>query len=636
MIPKIIHYCWFGGNPLPSETQKYIESWKKYCPDYEIKEWNEKNFDINSNIYVKEAYENKKWAFITDYVRLYALYHDGGIYMDTDVELLKNPDEFLKHTAFSGFENEKYIPTALMASEKHGEWVKYLLSYYDNRHFIKPDGTLDTTTNVITITNMTKSKYHINLDNTYQDVGGIFTIYPNDYFCPKSYKTGEITLTKNTVCIHHFNSSWHGNAERLREQKKKYYYQKYDKAVAGRKYRKWQKRNKLRLSIMRNGFKKTFVKAVKELIKIPIIFVSKIVYGNNVILFESLNGFDGNSGAIYDYLLSDSKYDKYKFVWYVKKCPHIKKIDSRTWVTAKKDKSLKAVLLNSAAQYAFFDNVPERVINNKTIFVNITHGAMPIKNVKGIINVPERVDYVLCTSENIMELLADQKSVNINKMFVCGLPRNDRLYEKNKNIEKLFDKDKYNHMILWMPTFRKAKGMKRNDSAKNFALGLPLINSFEEYIALNDFLKNKNVLLIIKLHPGQDLSVIKVTSLSNIMLISDDDLKKIDIGINSVMPYSDALLTDYSSASFDYMLLNKPIGYIVDDMKEYKLGFSLEDPFKIMPGDKIYNTNQMYTFIDDIINGSDKFAEERNNVCCMVHKYRDNNNCKRLVEYFGL
>ena len=109
MIPKKIHYCWFGGNPLPEDAQKYLESWKKFCPDYEIIRWDEKNFDINQLPYVQEAFKAKKWAFITDYVRLYALYNYGGIYMDTDVEVLKSLDSFLELKAFSGFENEENI-----------------------------------------------------------------------------------------------------------------------------------------------------------------------------------------------------------------------------------------------------------------------------------------------------------------------------------------------------------------------------------------------------------------------------------------------------------------------------------------------------------------------------------------------
>lgn len=226
MIPKVIHYCWFGGNQLDKKSKKCIKSWKKYCPDYKIIEWNENNFDVNSNRYVREAYESKKWAFVTDYVRLYALYHYGGIYMDTDVELLKNIDVFLKHPAFSGYENKAFIPTGIMGSEKEGEWVKYLLDDYNERAFILENGEIDNTTNVTTITNLTKEKYKVDLNGEYTEVSGKVVFYPKEYFCPKSYETGKINKTKNTVCIHHFNASWHTKEEdeymiNLRKRKKK-------------------------------------------------------------------------------------------------------------------------------------------------------------------------------------------------------------------------------------------------------------------------------------------------------------------------------------------------------------------------------------------------------------------------------
>ena len=205
-IPKKIHYCRFGGNPLPDDAKKYIESWKKHCPDYEIIEWNEENFDLNCNQYVKEAYEAKKWAFITDYVRLYAMYNFGGIYMDTDVEVLKSLDPFLKHHAFSGFESNNFIPTGIMASEKGFQLYKEFLDYYNDKHFIKEDGSYDMTTNVITMTEICK-KYGFNGNNTYQEIKD-WALYPNDYFCPKSHEDGIIYSTDNTVTIHHFAGSW--------------------------------------------------------------------------------------------------------------------------------------------------------------------------------------------------------------------------------------------------------------------------------------------------------------------------------------------------------------------------------------------------------------------------------------------
>lgn len=207
MIPKKIHYCWFGRNPLPESVKKNIASWEKYLPDYELKEWNEDNFDISCNQYVKEAYESKKYAFVTDYVRLYALYHEGGVYMDTDVEVLKSYDPFLHHIAFSGFETDGNVPTGMMAAEKGSIWAKELLDQYDNRRFIKPDGSFDMTTNTTVITKYMVGK-GLKLNNKYQDFPGLCTMYPSEFFCPKDHTTGKIHITDETVCIHHFAGSW--------------------------------------------------------------------------------------------------------------------------------------------------------------------------------------------------------------------------------------------------------------------------------------------------------------------------------------------------------------------------------------------------------------------------------------------
>jgi mannosyltransferase OCH1-like enzyme len=207
MIPKVIHYCWFGGNPLPKDAKKCIESWKKHLPDYQIKEWNEENFDVSTLKYTQQAYDSKKFAFVTDYVRLYALYTEGGIYMDTDVEVLRSFDRFLNHNAFSGFESDGNVPTGMMAAEKDSIWAKELLDDYNYREFIAKDGTMDMTTNTTVITNYMVGKGLV-LNNTYQDFPNLVTMYPSEYFCPKDHGTGQIHLTQNSHCIHHFAGSW--------------------------------------------------------------------------------------------------------------------------------------------------------------------------------------------------------------------------------------------------------------------------------------------------------------------------------------------------------------------------------------------------------------------------------------------
>lgn len=208
MIPKKIHYCWFGGKEQPEDVKRYIASWKKYCPDYEIKEWNESNFDIHENDYCREAYEAKKWAFVTDYVRLKALYEEGGFYMDTDVEVVKSLDPLRVYDAVSGYESQTHIQTGTMGACRDNEWIGMLLHDYDHRHFLREDGTYDTTTNVEVITGLTTRKYGIILNGRKAAFGHNMVILPFDYLCAKDMNTYEVKQTPNTYTIHHFMGSW--------------------------------------------------------------------------------------------------------------------------------------------------------------------------------------------------------------------------------------------------------------------------------------------------------------------------------------------------------------------------------------------------------------------------------------------
>lgn len=187
--------------------ERCLKSWKKYCPDYEIIRWDENNFDINSNLYCKQAYEAKKYAFVSDYIRLWAMVNHGGIYMDTDVEVIKPLDGFLEHKAFSGFENSTQIPTGIMACEKNFPLFSELLSDYANRSFIMENGEFNRTTNVKYITDKSLGKGLV-ANNSLQDIEN-FVLYPNDYFCPIDTQTSKLRLTVNTHTIHHFEASWY-------------------------------------------------------------------------------------------------------------------------------------------------------------------------------------------------------------------------------------------------------------------------------------------------------------------------------------------------------------------------------------------------------------------------------------------
>lgn len=223
MIPKIIHYCWFGGNPLPDDVKKYITTWRKYCPDYEIRQWDESNFDVTENQYCDEAYKAKRWAFVSDYARLKILYEYGGIYLDTDVEVVKNLDQLLKYNAFVGFQSDNSIGFGTIGSEAKNEWIKSCLKKYDKLHFYIAGGICDLKTNVRRMTEFTQQMYNIRLDNTFQIFGDYMAIFPAEYLLAKDVITGENMKNDNTYTIHHYAGSWVTNDEREYDKKLKYY-----------------------------------------------------------------------------------------------------------------------------------------------------------------------------------------------------------------------------------------------------------------------------------------------------------------------------------------------------------------------------------------------------------------------------
>ena len=215
-IPKVIHYCWFGGNPLPSLAQKCINSWKEHCPDYEIIEWNENNFDVTCCDYVREAYEAKKWAFVSDYARYKILYENGGVYLDTDVELLKSLDDLIEKGSYMGCENYtidvmKVNPGLGCAIEPKNEFYAEVIKNYENSHFSNSDGSQNLYTVVERTTDLLKKQ---GLQNSLeiQEVCGI-TIYPAEYLSPLD-SFGKLNVTSKTYSIHHFTGSWISDKEK--------------------------------------------------------------------------------------------------------------------------------------------------------------------------------------------------------------------------------------------------------------------------------------------------------------------------------------------------------------------------------------------------------------------------------------
>lgn len=224
-IPKKIHYCWFGGNPLPELAKKCIASWRKYCPDYEIIEWNEKNFDINCNDYVKEAYAAKKWAFVSDFARFWVLYKFGGIYFDTDVEIIKPIDCIINAGPFMGCEKNDKLENIPAPGLGLGAVIgmplyKIIIQEYEKKHFLYRNGTMNKTTVVTYTTEILKKNGWVAHTDIIKICG--INIYPSEYFCPINYFTGKMIVTDKTYSIHHYDGSWLSEEERysFRTQKK--------------------------------------------------------------------------------------------------------------------------------------------------------------------------------------------------------------------------------------------------------------------------------------------------------------------------------------------------------------------------------------------------------------------------------
>lgn len=271
MIPKIIHYCWFGGNPLNELSIKCIESWKKYCPDYQIIEWNESNFDINCNDYVREAYEAKKWAFVTDYVRLKIVFEHGGLYFDTDVEVVKPIDTIVENTsAFFAMESAGVVATGLgFGAEKGAPILQRLMSDYDGIHFNLDDVSFDNTPCPV---RNAKAFLEIGLkkEDSLQEINNI-TFYPHEYFNPTDFETGHVELTENTYTIHHFSASWYSEEEKKSLTEWNYrremlwrYRKKYGKTVGNIVHRVWLFIRKRKFDIANGGIRVVFRKVINK------------------------------------------------------------------------------------------------------------------------------------------------------------------------------------------------------------------------------------------------------------------------------------------------------------------------------------------------------------------------------------
>lgn len=217
MIPKILHYVWLGGKPMPEEYKSYIAGWKEKMPDWEIREWNEGNIDISASPYAQEALAEKKYGFVTDYIRLQALCEYGGVYLDTDVEALRPLDGLLEHRLFLGYENDVYVATAILASEPCHPFMIALKEMYEKIHF-REGRKLNLMPNPFYFTYFLNRDYSAPLRAGRYDLDGGIALYPRESFSPIDFNTGKDMRTEDTYTVHHFANSWAGKKMKTQEK----------------------------------------------------------------------------------------------------------------------------------------------------------------------------------------------------------------------------------------------------------------------------------------------------------------------------------------------------------------------------------------------------------------------------------
>ncbi len=289
------------------------------------------------------------------------------------------------------------------------------------------------------------------------------------------------------------------------------------------------------------------------------------------------------------------------------------------------------------ARFLIYENKMIPKARNGQISCYMNHG-IPLKATKGKITVYKDTDYVLSPSENINGIISEQFDAKKEQLIICGAPRTDCLFqeEKNQQLSDYLSINQYRKMILWAPTFRVHENYSRRDSEKEFRFGIPLLEQEGDYKAVLNALRERNILLVIKPHIHQELSELTVDETKYIRILKQDMLDRFGCSVYDLMKLSDAMITDYSSIGFDYMLLDRPLGYTIDDMEQYTIGFSVPNPLDYMPGMKMKNTDDLLKFVDSVVFHQDDYREERGKLKDRLYSYQDGENSRRLLTLLRL
>lgn len=389
-----------------------------------------------------------------------------------------------------------------------------------------------------------------------------------------------------------------------------------------------------------NATRIVFFRIINVLINFSIlIFVSNRPLRNTIII-ASHDDFDNNGGEFYDWLIKHKYNHKYKIIWLLK---HTESVPASLPLNVEcysiYSPSFKRNYHICTAKYFLADDKITNKTRKKQISVYCTHGIGSLKCPRGRILIPDSVDYVLMPAKTYMPIVANALSMDYpNDKFVSlGYPVNDVMYAACDKSELFkLTKNKFSKVVMWLPTFRKLNTSLRCDSDKDNPLGIPLVMNMEEYNSLNSILKSLDMLLIIKLHPNQLLEGLKIKDLSNIVVLTHSDMKEKSINLYKLLNSTDALISDYSSIVGAYLHLDRPIAYVFDDIREYKLDLISDDLSQVTAGTFIYNLYDMHHFLEDIAKENDRYMEKRHKLRDFIYEYKDGNSCKRLAEFLQL
>lgn len=371
-------------------------------------------------------------------------------------------------------------------------------------------------------------------------------------------------------------------------------------------------------------------------------FLCSFLPMKNEILMESHPDFSCNTFELYRYMLKMGLNNKMHILWrvenpekYLNKLPH--NVSCIDYYPKTRIEKIKNYLRCNRAKISVSCNrsLQRFKVSKRQLNIYLDHGSQ-LKNLnKNYVNekYPD-CGYYVSQSSFFVPYNIEQYNLNENQIVCLGLARNDQLFRHYDSLHKLLSRE-FSKIVLWVPTFREHKNKKRIDVDSNFPFGFPLLYSDNDIILLDNLLKKHNVLLIVKPHPAQDVSCLQALSSDYIKILYNDELQNASIQTNELLAQVDAMITDYSSIYYDFLICDKPLALTLDDYEKYKVqkGFVFNDPLEVLVGEYLYKIDDLLTFIDNVVYGNDIKKDERNRIKTKINDYLDDKSSERLYDF---